>query len=60
METEIAHGAEHRRLEQRAAALIVRCGHCGKESRYLPSEINDFPKMGSYGLLRSRAAGTTG
>lgn len=60
IETEIFHGAEHSRQEHQAAALIVRCGHCGKESRYLASEIYDFPKMESSGLLRSRAAGTTG
>jgi hypothetical protein len=60
IETEIFHGADHRGPEHEAAALIVRCEHCGKESRYLASEISDFPKLVGKGIPRSRTAGAIG
>ncbi len=60
IETEIFHGAEHSRPEHQATALIVRCGHCGKESRYLASEIHDFSELANFGPFRLRAAGATG
>lgn len=56
IETEIFQHAKHRRPDREASALIVRCQHCCKESRYLASEVCDFPKMASEGALRSPAA----